>query len=103
MSPPGGESINQVLSRLDQFVTRINSFSSGETIVVVGHGMSLRALLCLLLGLDTKSWWQFQLNHVSLSEVLITQRGASLSFLNDTSHLIGCEQAETSVSHQIAK
>ena len=98
MCLPGGESMNQVSSRVSQFITRINTLSSEETILVVAHGMSLRALLCLLLEMDVKYWWQFQLSHASLSMVRLSQWGPILSLLNDTSHMTGDEISKMPVS-----
>lgn len=99
ISPPGGESINQLSSRVSQFITRVNALSSEKTMLIVAHGGSLRALLCLLLEINPKYWWQMQLDHASLSVVRTSPQGAILSLLNDTSHLAGCENSETSVSH----
>ncbi len=85
--PPGGESVEQLTSRVCQFIKKINLFSE-ETLMIVSHGGTVRSLICVLLEVDTKCWWQFQVGHTSLSIIRTTpQRGAVLSLLNNTSHL----------------
>ena len=86
-TPPGGESVIALTERVSQFIQRVD-LSSEANLMVVAHGGSVRALICVLLGLDARSWWQFQISHTSLSVICTTpQGGAVLSLLNDISHL----------------
>lgn len=88
---PKGESISQLSTRVSQFVARLRKYAGGETILIVAHGGSLRALLCLLLGLGLEHWWQIRLDIGSLTIVEIHPEGAVLSLLNDTCHLENSE------------
>ena len=88
-APPGGESIRQLAERSCQFMQRINLYSE-ENIMIVAHGGTIRSLICILMGLDTRYWWQFHIDHTALSIIYATsQRGVILSLLNNTSHLNG--------------
>ena len=84
---PRGESVSQLVSRVSQFVARLRGYTGGETILVVAHGGSLRALLCLLLGLGLEHWWRIRLDSASLTVVETYSEGAVLSLLNDLCHL----------------
>jgi broad specificity phosphatase PhoE len=84
---PNGESINQLAGRVSQFATRLGRNNNGETILVVAHGGSLRALICLLLGLSLERWWRIRLDSASLTIVETYPEGAVLSLLNDLCHL----------------
>ena len=55
--------------------------------LVVAHGGSLKVLLCILLGISLKHWWQFRLEPASLTVVETYSKGSVLCLLNDTSHL----------------
>ena len=84
---PKGESVSQLTARVSQFATRLRRYTGEETILVVAHGGSLRALICLLLGLSLEHWWQIRLDSASLSIVETHSEGAVLSLMNDICHL----------------
>lgn len=85
--PPGGESVGQLIERVSEFVKRIDLYSD-KTYIIVSHGGTVRALICALLGIDYKFWWQFRCSHTSVSMVDASEkRGIVLASLNDTSHL----------------
>ena len=86
-APQGGESILQLAGRTGQFINRINLYSE-KNIMVVAHGGTIRSLICLLMELDVRCWWQFQVSHTSLSIIRTSHQGGFvLTLLNDTSHL----------------
>ncbi len=92
MSPdvsfPGGESLNQLISRIKLFVSRLVEHSVDKTILVVAHGGALRVLVCILLGIDIEHrWWQIHLDSSSLTVVEGYPGQVILSLLNDTCHL----------------
>src|SRR5579859_5662720 len=71
-TPPGGESLTDVLRRVQPALAEIahNSFSSGGgDIVIVSHGGTLRALLCVLLDMPLSSQWRLRLDPGSLSAI----------------------------------
>lgn len=85
--PPGGESFARLIDRLSAFGAEVRDSCSTQNVLVVGHGGSLRVLLCLLLGLTPEKHWQFKVDPASWSEIILYDTGAILSRLNDTYHL----------------
>ena len=84
---PGGESIDRFSKRIGKFLERLKQHSPEETLLIVAHSGSLRTLMCLLLGIELRHRWQFQLNLGSLSILESYPQGAILNLLNDVSHL----------------
>lgn len=87
MQFPQGESVRRVVSRVGPFAGRLESYAEGETVLIVSHGGTLRALICLLLGLDLEHWWQIALDSASLTVVDTYPERTVLSLLNDVCHL----------------
>ena len=101
--PLNGESERQVWARmrraLDVIVTQIENSPGREsrTAIVVGHGGSLRAFVCMALGLGDADMRRFRLENTSISVVEITGvyddeaveiKSGRLSCLNESAHLI---------------
>ena len=86
-APPGGETLAQVTDRVNAVLTAMASVPQDHTVALVAHGGPLRVLLCLALGLSSRSYWQFMLAPASCSELQLSERGAVLTRLNDTHHL----------------
>ena len=84
---PGGESIDEFNSRVNQFVDQLKTHAPQETILIVAHSGSLRSLMCHLLGIGSERRWQFRLDLASLTILETYPQGAILSLLNDVSHL----------------
>ena len=107
---PGGESIRQVAERaVSDIQQRISGWkgrrgveeeadgSAGEgdegavggvlDVLVVAHGMVIRALLFHLCGLRGDCVWRVGCANASLTELLIDDRGVSLVRLNDHAHV----------------
>ena len=105
-TPEGGETEAQVFARmrdaLDVIVTHLETSpgTDSRTGLVYGHGGSLRALLCLALGLGADDMRRFRLDNTSLSVVEIEGiykeeqveiRGGRLLCVNETAHLLSPE------------
>jgi alpha-ribazole phosphatase len=86
ISPPGGETLAAVEQRVKLAWQEIEQ-SKVEKTVLVAHGGSLQLLLCHLLDLPPTAYWQFRLDHASLTHIQIYPAGAILISLNDTYHL----------------
>jgi len=84
---PGGESLDELNSRVSQFVNRLKKHAAQETILIVAHNGPLRSLVCHLLGVGSEHRWQFRLDLASLTILETYPQGAILSLLNDVSHL----------------
>jgi len=84
---PGGEGLNMLDERIKAFVEGLTRHEQEETVLIVSHFGALRVLICRLLGLGLEHWQQLQVSLASLSIVDTYEGGATLSLLNDISHL----------------
>jgi broad specificity phosphatase PhoE len=88
-APPGGETLGQLTERAAAFLTEVTETVRlhDRRVLVVAHRGSLRVMLCLLLNLPPRLWWEFFLTPASVSELDLYSEGAVLNLLNDTHHL----------------
>ena len=84
---PGGESLEQLNTRVQTFLKKLGNHKPEETIAIVAHGGPLRLIICNLLGLELRHWQEFRIDLASLSIVETYPQTAILSLLNDVSHL----------------
>jgi len=84
---PEGESITDLNNRVIRFLPRLEEYTAEDTVLVVAHAGVLRLLICHLLKIDIWHWRQFRTDLASLSIVETYSQGATLTLLNDTSHL----------------
>jgi len=84
---PGGESLDQLHSRVGNFVSRLKQHKAEETVLVVAHAGVLRSLICRLMAIELRYIYQIRLDLASLSILETHPTGATLTLLNDTSHL----------------
>ena len=84
---PGGESFEGFISRTNIFLDRLKDCNQSDTVLVTSHSGAVKALICHLIGMDMKHWWQLSLDNASLSIVTISTHGTILNRLNDVSHL----------------
>ncbi len=85
---PGGENTYDVLERVRRFCEATTQrHAPGDSLLVVGHGGSLRALLVCLLDLPVEHFWRVRLDTAALSLVRSYADGGVLELWNDTSHL----------------
>ena len=88
-APPGGESDNQLYTRMktaaDELLTR-HADSEGN-ILVAGHGGSLRGLIAAMMGMPAEYMWRLRLSNCGITVINTFDGGAALELLNDTSHL----------------
>lgn len=84
---PGGESLVEFNNRVSKFLSRLEKHTPEETILIVAHFGVLRILICHLLGIGLRHWWQIRLKLASLSILETHPQGAILTLLSDVSHL----------------
>ena len=84
---PGGESLDELNSRLQFFLKLLEKHQPKETVLIVAHAGTLQFLICNLLGIAIEGWWKIHIDHASLSIIDTYPQGAILSLLNDVSHL----------------
>ncbi len=88
-APTGGESIRQTQARIGTFVDEVLERHMEDTVLVVGHGGSLRSLLVKLLDLPLEANWKFVMGNCALSLIYTYPDNAVLHLYNDTGHLAG--------------
>ena len=93
IAPPGGETLQQVATRVRAAFDSLIATYQEQTIMLVAHSGTLRVLLCLALGFPVQAYRRFALNPTSLSELYISDQGAVLTRLNDTRHLTEVDRA----------
>jgi len=84
---PGGETIEQLNNRVQNFLKRLKNHKPNDTIAIVAHGGPLRLIICSLLGIEISHWQQIKVEHASLSIVETYPQATILALLNDVSHL----------------
>jgi broad specificity phosphatase PhoE len=70
------------------FVADIRERHLDETVLIVGHGGSLRATLVALMELPLEANWRFVMANCALSVVETFPDNAVLRLYNDTSHFL---------------
>ena len=88
-APPGGESIRQTSARMAALVADLRARHPEETVLIVGHGGSLRSLVVALMSLPLEANWRFVTANCGLSIIDTYPDNAVLRLYNDTSHLDG--------------
>lgn len=87
---PGGETWDAVQTRIVNFLQRILADHPGqdETVLLVGHGGSLRAAIIDALQAPPSALLRMRLDNASVSRLEYhPERGGRVALLNDTSHL----------------
>ncbi len=86
---PGGESLTEVRVRLERGLDELKSKHRGR-VLLVGHKVVNRLLLCIILGLDTSGFWKLEQDNGAINTIRWEDtRGWVLVRMNDVSHLEG--------------
>ena len=85
--PNGGESVRDVCARITPAINQIRHRHLTETVLIVGHGGSLRAAMMTLLGMPPDANWRFIFNNCALTILDTHPDNTVLRLFNDTSHL----------------
>jgi len=83
---PDGEDFQQFNKRALKFIERLRKHNTDETVLVVGHGGPFRLILCHLMGIDLKHWWQFIFGLASITVIDVKQDSSVLVRLGETNH-----------------
>jgi broad specificity phosphatase PhoE len=85
--PPHGERIEELQERSLACVSEILAAHAGERVAIVGHGGSVRSILCGLMGIPLSLWRRLRIDNSSISRLTMASRGPTLIVYNDTCHL----------------
>ncbi len=88
-APPGGETVRETSARLASIVQRVQDAHMDESVLIVGHGGSLRAGIVSLLDLPLEANWKFAMRNCSLTVIYTYPDNAVMHLYNDTSHISG--------------
>jgi broad specificity phosphatase PhoE len=88
VDPPNGEAFPQLRQRVLAAYETVLADYPHQMVAVVSHGGTLHTLIREVIGLDGEEYGRFSLRgNTGLSIIEVTDHGAYLTRLNDTSHL----------------
>jgi len=90
---PGGEAVREVRERLYEGLESLAQEYDG-TVLLVGHKLINRIMICIVLGLPTAGIWRVEQSNAAINFISREERGWVLKRLNDISHLHGLESNE---------
>lgn len=85
--PPGGESLFQLSQRVGAALEDLKSEHKDKTVLLVTHSGVIQTLMCLILGMELKRYWQFRVLQASLTVIRFHEAGGAIELFNDCSHL----------------
>lgn len=86
-TPPGGESLVELDARVQPALADLAPDALDRDVIVVSHVSPIKSAVTWALGTGPESTWRCSLDRASITTFAISQRGASLTGFNDTSHL----------------
>ena len=86
-APGGGETDQDLCARAAAFAERTRAAHPDDDLLIAAHGGSLRALIAALIGIPPHRMWRLRLDNASLSILIFDDGDATLTLLNDTSHM----------------
>lgn len=87
ISPPEGESFQEVKQRVASALQQCVADYQGETIVLVSHGGTMRVLLCIALGIGLDKMWSMRQDSSAINIIEYIDDQAVVSLINDTCHI----------------
>ncbi len=88
---PGGESFADLYERVSRAVMGIAAARPEGKLALVSHGGSIRAVLCLALGMPLNRRSRLAVDNCSISVVTFDQGAWQAATINDTCHLDGLD------------
>ena len=85
--PEGGESFDDVSARVRSFVHDLCGTWQGKTVVVVGHGGSIKALLENILHIDRPRLLTMAIENTAVTMLDVQDKKCVIELLNCTEHL----------------
>ena len=93
---PGGESLDDVRSRVTAGLDELVARHPAVTVAMIGHTVVNRVLLCAVLGLGNDRFWRIGQETCAVNVFTVADEGTkTLTLLNDTSHLHGPDGVKT--------
>ena len=87
-SVPGGEPYERVQARMKKAVLELGAKYEGQTVAVVSHGLAIRALVCLVLGVPSAEIGRIPYgDNTSVTLATVENGQIRVEWFNDGSHL----------------
>ncbi len=85
---PQGETLNEVVNRVNKLVKEIIDKHATQQIIIVSHGGPIRAIVGAVLGMDLNQYWRLRLDNGCLTIIDFPAPDKGIvTLLNDCSHL----------------
>jgi len=84
---PGGESLDDVRSRLMSTLSEIIHLHPEGNIILVSHRVINKVLICYVLGIDNSHFWQIRQDTASINLINYRNGRYILTLMNETCHL----------------
>jgi broad specificity phosphatase PhoE len=84
---PGGESLADVRARVEQGLCEIVACHEGEIVVLVGHQVVNKILICVMLGLGTSAFWRIRQDTCCINRFDYDRGIYAVLTLNEVDHL----------------
>ena len=84
---PNGESFETLKQRSDVAINKILEKHKKETVVVVAHGATIRAMICSALNLPLDYVWRIRQDNTAVNMVEYHKNNNIVTLLNDIHHL----------------
>jgi alpha-ribazole phosphatase len=88
LAPPGGETLVDVQTRVAGFLGQLAARHAGETVIIVGHGGSVRAAVIDVLQMDARRFRSLRTDNGGLTVIECAVDHATLVLFNDITHLL---------------
>lgn len=80
-TPDAGESFQQVIQRMDEFVQFCARKLTSGKILVVSHGVAIRALILSSLRLPIQHIWDFEIEGASVTKIIVTKENRMIEYI----------------------
>ncbi len=90
---PSGESLAMLAARVTEALRAVLQAHPTQTVVLVGHDSTNRALLLLALGLPLHAYRRIRQDPCGLSEFVVEADAFHVQRVNETAHLLGLPQS----------
>jgi broad specificity phosphatase PhoE len=84
---PGGESLADVRARIRQGIDDLVARHDGEIVVLVGHQVVNKVLICFALGLDNSAFWRIRQDTCCVNRFDYADGAFTVLTLNEVDHL----------------
>ncbi|GIT13995.1 MAG: hypothetical protein CM1200mP35_08150 [Chloroflexota bacterium] len=88
-APTGGETIRETRYEWQGLYVNFKQEHMNDTVLVVGHGGSLRSAVVAILDLPLEANWKLIMNNCALSIFDVYPDNSVMALYNDTSHMKG--------------